>query len=326
MAVSYMTSSSLIADIKRRAMIPTNQKTFQDVDFLSLANDEIDIGLTPSIMIVHEEFFVTSEDVTIVSNQSHYPIPYRAIGGKLRDVFYKDIQGNIREMSRISPDDRAFYQTASLQNFFGYFYIEGNDIVLIPSVSSAGVGSIVFTYWLRPNDLVTEDRVATIQSIAVDSNAGTTTYTVDQVPNGFAPSVAFDLMQARPGHQIRRFDVQATVVSPTNKMITFNTVDTVDFGEVTSAIRPGDYISFAGECIIPGIPSELHTVLAQRTACRCLEALGDQAGLQAANQKLAEMEQKTATLIDNRVEGAPQKINNFRGLLRSSKLRRRGWF
>jgi hypothetical protein len=60
-------------------------------------------------------------------------------------------------------------------------------------------------------------------------------------------------------------------------------------------------------------------MLAQRIACRCLEALGDTAGLQIANTKLAEMELKGMSLIDSRVEGAPMKVNNRHSFLRQSR-------
>ena len=86
-----------------------------------------------------------------------------------------------------------------------------------------------------------------------------------------------------------------------------------------AAFIRADLVTLAGETIIPQIPDELHSMLAQRVACRCLEALGDQQGLQAANLKLAEMEAKSATLINDRIESSPQKIVN-----RNSPLMRKG--
>lgn len=70
----------------------------------------------------------------------------------------------------------------------------------------------------------------------------------------------------------------------------------------------GDVIALPEETIIPQIPVELHSMLAQRAAMRCLEALGDSQGLQNAAAKLADMENKTGMLIDNRVESSPKKI------------------
>ena len=69
-----------------------------------------------------------------------------------------------------------------------------------------------------------------------------------------------------------------------------------------------DVIALSEETIIPQIPLELHSMLAQRAAMRCLESLGDVPGLQSAAAKLADMEVKTGMIIDNRVESSPQKI------------------
>ena len=51
-------------------------------------------------------------------------------------------------------------------------------------------------------------------------------------------------------------------------------------------------------------------VLAQRVAQRVLEALGDTEGLNNATAKIAEMENKLTTMLDNRVEVAPRKVVN----------------
>ncbi len=80
-----------------------------------------------------------------------------------------------------------------------------------------------------------------------------------------------------------------------------------------------DVFAISEQTIIPQFPVELHSMLAQRIAMRCLESLGDQAGLQAAAVKLLEMEQKTGQIIDNRVEGSPQKIAPKHTFLRSNR-------
>jgi len=331
MSVSYFTSTTLINDVQRRALIPQNQLTFTSDDFLALANDEIKIGLVPSVLSYHEEYLVYYKIFQLNANQSRYTIPYRAIGMRLRDLFYQDIQGNMREMSRVSADDKAFYQTVTLENRFVYFYIENNDVVILPQVGATPTGSVIMYFFMRPNELVDLSRVGTIQNYVSDPIALTTTFTLDQVPTGFSTTSLLDVMQTQPGHKTRFYDLKPTNVNTTNKTVTFNTSDIlpVQPGIVTNPttidIVNGDYISFSGECIIPQLPPELHTVLSQRVACRCLEALGDQQGLQSANVKLQEMEIKTGTLIDNRIEGAPKKINNIRGILRNSKVRRRGW-
>lgn len=398
MPVGFLTSSTLIDTVKREAMIPTNQATFTNTDFLAIANQEMRIGLVPSIMQYHQEYYVRdSAPIPIVANQNNYAIPYRAVGGKIRDVYYLDLNNNLRSMTRIFPDDRPYYQQSNFQNRFLYFYIQGNDVVLMPDVGPNPVGSIVFSFYMRPNELVVENRVATIESISTSDTSGsitsitaaspphitsvahglstdniititqsnsnplidgawpitvldadtftintnvtisgttglwtysTTNYTVDEIPTGFSASSLLDLMQTNPGHKTYSFDQLPLLVDTTNKQIVFNTtqVRTTTFApNIGSVPIVGDYISFAGECIIPQAPADLHDVLAQRVVTRCLQALGDQTGLQMAMQKLAEMEKWTGTLVDNRSEGQPLKANNLRGLLRSSKLRKRGW-
>jgi hypothetical protein len=76
----------------------------------------------------------------------------------------------------------------------------------------------------------------------------------------------------------------------------------------------------AGESCIPNVPTELHAILAQRVACRVLEAIGDTQSLQNANSKLQEMEGKAGVILDSRVEGAVHKVVN-RGVLRNIRGR-----
>jgi hypothetical protein len=94
---------------------------------------------------------------------------------------------------------------------------------------------------------------------------------------------------------------------------------------VPSRLNINDVIALPEETTIPQIPIELHAMLAQRVSMRCLEALGDAAGLQAAAAKLVDMESKTAALIDNRVESAPIKISpRHTPIKRATSTNRRG--
>lgn len=313
---SYLTSTTLIDSIKRRAMLPSNQVTFKTADFLAFANEELLLAIVPSLISVHEELFVVEEDIALVSNQSNYIIPERAIGRKIRDIFYKDTNGNLNEMTRINPDDRGSFQTNQFGNNYITYYLRGDEIIMCPAVGDNAQGYLTITYYLRPNELVEEDRVATITAKTV--GASTTVFTVDLVPTIMRNGDNVDILQTKGGHKTRVFDI--TPVSNTTTSITFNNSD------LTDDIAVGDYISLAGECIIPQIPDELHSFLAQKVAARCLEAMGDQNSLNAANTKLQEMEIKGGVLVDNRVEGSPQKVTNFNSLIRQGKVRRRGWY
>ena len=306
---SYLTTDSLIESVKRRASIPESQVTFQDSDFLAFANEEIAIGLLPVIMQFHEEFFVYDKEIPLVANKSAYSIPSRAVGSKLRSIFYKDSSGNLQEMARIQPEDIMYFRSAGSGNQYNQYYIQNNTVVLAQDVGASPSGSLLMYYYMRPNQLVAESRVSVIT--AIDTVTGV--ITVDTVPSVFSSSSTFDLIEANGAHRTKALDLSASNVNSSSGMITF------DADDLPSDLEVGDHINLSGESVIPQMPDDLHSVLAQRVAARCLESLGDQAGLQSANAKLTEMELKMGNLIDNRTENNPPKVNNLRGILRQGR-------
>jgi hypothetical protein len=151
----WYTSRELIEAVQRKIAIPLNQRTFSEDDILAFANEELMISQIPDIMMYHEEYFVYSEDVALVPNQERYPIPERAMGMKLRDIYYVDTNGNLFEMTRINPDDKAYWQReSSVINLMQKYYLENNDVVLAPFNISQPTGFLRFTYFMRPNQLV----------------------------------------------------------------------------------------------------------------------------------------------------------------------------
>jgi hypothetical protein len=301
-----MNSDELITSVKRRASIPEAQSTFQDTDFLELATEEQNIGLVPSILSMHEEYYVQEELVALTTGTLRYPIPYRAIGNKLRDLTYVDTQGNEYPTIKVSQEDSLVtfaFDTNPLR-----YKVQAGNIVILASSTSPLVGSLKFYYFLRPNALVLLERGA--QITAIDTGTGVITF--DEVPEHFTTSLLYDFNRTKSDHRIITFDVAATAVTGTT--VTFAVAD------IPSDLEVGDYICQAGETVIPNVPTDLHVVLAHRVATRCLEALGATQDLQNANVKLQEMEIKTGTLIDNRVESAPTKVIN-----RNSFLKRQMW-
>jgi hypothetical protein len=163
----YYTANSLIEAVKRNIAFPIAQVTFNEEDILRFADEEMFLEQVPSIMQFHEEYFVFNEELPLAANQSRYPIPKRAIGMKIRDLFYKDTQGQLVEMSRINPDDKSYMQTKG-DSFPTpiYYYMENNSIVISPTVGPTPVGSLVYSYYLRPNSLVPDERGCVCQSFS----------------------------------------------------------------------------------------------------------------------------------------------------------------
>ena len=164
-AKPYLTSNDLIASVKRKISFPTSQNTFTSDDILAFANDEMAISQVPSVLEFHEEYFVFVEEVPFVMGQSYYPIPTRALGMKLRDLKYKDSNNNLFDMARIAPEDKAFFQrNIGTSETLSKYYVEGNNVVMLPYLVTTDAISLMFYYFLRPNQLVANERAATITS------------------------------------------------------------------------------------------------------------------------------------------------------------------
>jgi len=399
----YMTSSDVIASVKRKIAIPIAQNTFTEDDILAFTNEVMMSEQVPSVLQYHEEYFNVSMDVPLANAQYRYVIPERAIGQKLRDLFFKDFNGNMYPMVRINPDDKSIFQRGSTNssNIYSYYH-EGNDIVLVPGNDSvSATGYLVFTYYLRPNMLVPNSRAAictdftklitisnsllvigdwlsitytnpngslnvrylvagtdfmigitsdvtamNLQNAINALNLFTTTisankitiqysdlkYTFssnsaginvdtnislgfDKMPDNFKSGMVVDILQTNSGHRLYAMDVQIPSNGISGLYIQFPQ------SEIPVQFKVGDYVCEQYECIIPQIPDDLHTILVDRVCARILAAQGDQAGLMATNAKLAETSDNQSKLIDNRNDGAAQKIVAHYGLLRYNRFR-----
>lgn len=310
----YYTSDELIKSIKMRASVPTSQNRFKDEDFLRFANEEMSLGLVPSILLNHEDYFLISEDVEILQDKKKYSIPYRAIGNKLREVSFVDNNNQVYEMTRIGIGDVPFYSIQSGSSNVYAYYVANNEICLVPDNAPVPVtAKLRFSYYIRPNSLVLLKNVAVISFI--DRTTGI--IQLSQLPEDFNNTTLMDIVQVKSPHKCLKLEILPISVNQVSKTITLNVDDIPD------SLSVGDHITKATESAIPQVPSDMHMVLAHRVAARIMEAMGDTEGLQNANQKLAELEQKTTTLIDNRVEDAPQKVVNRHSLLRTGLFRRR---
>lgn len=311
---SSMTSNDLIDSVKRNSMTPGNQVTFTDKDFLAFADEELSIGLVPSIISAQEDYFLYTEHVPVQPNQTHFSIPYRAIGNKLREISFMDNSGNIYEMTRIGVGDLPFYNSSAYYSKAYAYYIENNEVILVPANLTLPSGVfLVFSYYMRPNSLVTLENVAPVTSI--DRTTGV--IQVSNLPATYTINQKFDLVKTQSPNKTMDYDVIPLAINSTSKTITLS------LNDIPDNLNVGDHICLAEQCAIPQVPSDLHIVLVHRVVSRCLSAMGDTEGLQASNQKVAEIEVKTQTLIDNRVDDSPKKVVNRHAILRNGLYRRR---
>jgi hypothetical protein len=312
-------ASGFVDSVVRRAMLPITQNALTSDDILAFANEEMDNSMLPMVLQYHEDFLLSHELVPTVMTSIRYPIPYRATGNKLCDISFVDSGGGVYEMTRLNIGDESIFSNyASAYNnrtYIKQFYVEGDEIVLAVSENTQiQPGWLKFSYYMRPNLFVHESRVATILSINNTTGQITTTAAL---PANITSTSKIDIVKAKTPHKTLSFDIP--LVS-----ITTNSV-TIDPTKFHVRLEVGDFICLAEESPVIQLPAELHSILQQRVACRCLEALGDQQGLQAAMIKLTDMEAKSGALIDSRVENAPQKVRNYHGFLANRRYPYSRW-
>lgn len=318
MSKGYYNSEELIESVIHRANVPISQITITNEDILRFANEEISENLAAQILAVREEFYVTEEDFDsteieqLGDNSQRIEIPYRAFGSKIRLLQPLNGANAGVPLSPIPLEQVAIRTFGANFLYNNGFYIKNSFIYILDSSNSSYRAS----YYIRPSELVMLDRAAKVVSIDRDTGI----IEVDSVPSNIEALSLIDFNQSLPNHRIYAFDKTVQTVNAVTNQMTFTPSD------IPTDLVVGDYICTAGECVIPQIPSDLHSMLAQATACKVLEAQGDINNLKAAFAKLEKMEKSLLNMITNRIEAPGKKLVNLSGLLYKARgLRRKMW-
>lgn len=311
MALPQYSTEELIENIKRRCAVPTSQLTYTNADFVALANDELQGEIVPLIMSTREEYFVDYVDVSSTAD-GVIPFPEDAVGAKLRSVCYVQQTSPLvlNNLPRIDLDVVAGVGVSNQAAMAG-FYIQGNDLVLYPN-TSVPVGTQLRIYFYR-RSLVLASPSTYGQVQSVDPN--TNTVVLDFVPSAWVVGTNLNSVSGKPNFSTT--NSLAAIVSLSSPSVVLDSVE---------GIEAGDYISELGYSAVPQIPLEAHAYLAQLTAVKCLEGLGDTNGMQAAQAKADLLKKSLLIMISQRVDGSIKKIINPSGGLRlNAGLGRRGF-
>jgi hypothetical protein len=294
-------ADDLVASVKLRGSIPTAQITFTSDRFLSICDEETQSYIVPFIQAVREDHYTVEVDVALSQGVTSYRIPYRAVGASLREVVFVNSQNAIVDAARINQDDA-----------YGHSYIRGFK-VLGPNVVYIGGGRSLpnkmrLSYYVRPNRLVKATEAARI--VSFDAIAKTITLGAipaarepllpepgTVAPGYFTGVTSFDIVRNQPPFEHVSFDVAGTYAA---NVLTVSG----DF----PAVQVGDFVARAEETPVPQVPAELHPLLAQKVAAKCLESLGDTEGMKNALALMERMEADAKVLITPRVLGAPTRI------------------
>lgn len=278
-----LTTADLLTEVKLRGNIPDTSdpdSANADTNILRLATSIIWSRLVPAILSIREDFYTTTTEYTIAADDARYRIPSRAVGGVLRDV--RVVSGTAeRSLPVIPPERRRQTSAGSVEGY----YVENDELILYPKPSTGG-DTLVVSYFLRPNRLVTTSSCSQVTALGPVTTSGLAngSYTKDFI-SALAPFEQYGVDQA--------ITVASNVVT----------------GAPTD-VAVGDWIAPQGYTPIPNIPVEFFPILATMTAEVVLRSMGDSAGSAALR---AEGTQDLAALLDvlaPRTQGELPKINN----------------
>ena len=277
-----MNTTDLLSKVKLKAALPEGR--FTDPEILELAYDALLAELVPLIVTMREEYFVKSETSTITAAT---PISSRALGLALREVKMV-VNNRLVDLPRINLEDVTSMDVGTPE----FFYLENNSIVLYPPPNNS-TDKIKQSFFFRPSKLVTIVETATIT--AINTATGVITATI---PAAWTLANKFDLVSAQPGHDVISWNLVASSVNLTD----------VTIASVPVTMAVGDSICLAGESPYAQIPDEAFDLLSQLTLCDCLSEMGALTELQAAQAKVEKLKTSLASILSNRVQGAPKKF------------------
>lgn len=299
--MSYLVED-LVESIKTRSLAPIAQSTFDDNKLILMADEEMQLKLVNDLIKAREDFFLTATPVDLIGLVANYPVPSRAIGNSLKQVFWIMSGSQQRfPLKKVDAERAQDYTDPGTRP--EAFYFLGDEIVLLPTPLES-LGQIEFIYPARPGSLTATVNCAKIT--ALSQGSGTVQFNVNtDLTGSFVVGSRIDILSAVSPFKYWSQDIAISAITSTTIEVSFT-----DVVNAASSIQPvvGDYICPTGSANIPQIPIAFNPVLAQMVVVRLMESLGDINKLNAAKGTLADMRSEASSLIRNRVENSPDKI------------------
>ena len=289
------TTTELLASVKRRANIPSASGVFGDAELLTMANEELRTYIVPLVLKHREDYWLASDIQTLTSSTS-YPIPPRAVGGKLAELSVLDATGvHEYNLPRVSASD--------LQEASSGFYMDGMGVRLfLPNGQTPTIlgTTLRMRYYVRPGVLIATTSAAVVSSIsgwpAITLSGGYATLTTPGTYDCVGLASPFAMKTTFTG-------------SITGATLTATTGDAARFAV-------GDWICNTDTSPVVQAPVEFHDLLAQKVAIKVLESKGMTEKLGSAREELGRMETDASNLITPRVDGEPKRVVARGGLFR----------
>jgi hypothetical protein len=154
MANGDFSVQQLVADVRRRAMIPNSTQVLTDADITGFLNDEMWEYIVPMLMATTEEYLVAEKNLgvptsTTIDLEDQAIFTGGVVGLKIRDVQIRSMNSWI-SLPRIEPEYEAQFLASNATQ--GYLF-RGSKIHLVP-VNQTPSAQIRVLYYKRPTALV----------------------------------------------------------------------------------------------------------------------------------------------------------------------------
>jgi len=293
----------LLTGIKQRVTVPSNQALLDDEAILGFADRIIESEFVPLLISTNEDFYLFKTEVPTVADQEEYDIPERAAGRSLADVKLVDDAGLVRDLSKVTLDDRHLFPNGTNPYMFHFF---GDKIALIPTPQTAST-SIQYWYNGTPNRLVQSSEAALVQSTT------TTTVTVASVPTAMVTGAEVDFLNGVSGHATLGIDAQIDSIASTTITFPANTIP--------SELEAGDYIALAKKTPVVQLPDECRPLLETLTGRRIMMAVGDTEIAKMLGEDAGFERKNLLKILEPRIRNEPEKVVNRRSLLKGKRAR-----
>lgn len=276
--------------------MPTSQALFTNAKLVLMLDDELKTRIVPFMMAIREEWYVTYREYTADGQTTVYPIPPDAVGQKLRQISTWDTPTNgvykmCDNIPRLDPD-------SLFDANFG-FYVQGTNIVFYPNPISTQ--KLIRLYYVKRVDNLVETTAASLITNITGADI-TTSFTP---PATFVPGASVQIVsQNSPFRPVFTSTISNVVGS------------TVTLANPITNASVGDWLCLTGESVFPQIPIETIPLLCEAVVIKCLEALKDTDGMQAAMANYNQMELSVKATLSPRVDGSPKKIMNRKRIAR----------
>lgn len=292
------TTTGLLRQTKRRGFL-SNGAGLTNGSMLEAISEQLRTAIPAFLKDLREEYIIAKLSIPVTS--ATVPAPARAVGAALRTVKWVSNDGTEVQLPRIEPERRQDY--ALTDSCPQVYYFEGNNLILVPAVSS---GTVVLAYQQRPGELVLPSECGKVLS----KNANNFTVTVEARPSGWTADSVYDFVSARNADNFKAYALDVNGPDFDGDFLFTGNVGTFsDLPSWFDSINVGDYICLAEETCIPQLPMEVHDLLAQQSAWQLASDTGS-TRLPAIEKALTALKEQLTTLLSPRSDGSPRVIVN----------------